>query len=79
MMHLIKTGKYNRLSPITPKWNECLFVDIWDNYHLFTDAKGTTFEYRLKKYMDCHSERFYENYIRIIHNGSIDDYPTYSS
>lgn len=69
-MRLLKTGIYSE--PFDIKWNECLFVDIWDNYHLYTDCGCTTFDYRLNRYLEDKKHTinyFNQNNIRIIMAG----------
>lgn len=71
-MRLIKTGKYE--APIELEWNECLFVDIWDNYHLYTECASTTFDLRLRRYIETRQRTinyFCENYIRKIEKGKL--------
>ena len=69
-MRLIESGKYDK--PIELKWNECLFVDMWDNYALYTECSSIPFDLRLEKYID-HRRRetnyFNANYIRLIQRG----------
>jgi hypothetical protein len=69
-MKLIKTGKYTE--PFSLKWNECIFVDIWNNYNLHSDCRGTTFDYRLKEYLQSKKlsiDYFNQNYIKLINKG----------
>lgn len=54
-MRLIKTGEYKE--PFTLKWNECIFVDIWNNYNLYSDCRGTTFDYINKRLEKSESTR----------------------
>jgi len=69
-MRLLSTGKYD--GNIKLKWNECLFVDRYDEYYLYTECGNTTFSYRLKKYLEARQwggKLFTENSIRLIEMG----------
>jgi hypothetical protein len=69
-MYLLKTGTNN--VPTEVKWNETLFVDIWNNYALYTECSGTTFKYRLETYIQMRKNSihyFNENYVRQIIKG----------
>ena len=69
-MRLIKTGKYE--VPIELKWNECLFVDMWDKYYLYEECSGTTFDFRLNRYLEDRVRSihyFNANYIKLINCG----------
>jgi hypothetical protein len=66
-MRLLKTGKYE--GPIELKWNECLFVDMWDKYYLYEECSGTTFDFRLNRYLEDRTRSinyFNSNYIKMI-------------
>ena len=70
-MRCIETGKVEGKT-FHLKWNECLFVDIWDNYHLYTECASTSFDLRLRRYIETRQRTinyFCENYIRKIEKG----------
>jgi hypothetical protein len=69
-MRLLKTGKYE--APIELKWNECLFVDRWGDYHLYSECGNTNFDFRLNKYLECRQRSksvFSANTIKLIDYG----------
>jgi hypothetical protein len=72
-MFLKKTGdNYDINSPIKLNWNECLFVDIWNKYYLYSECGTTTFSFRLERYLGDRrreSSHFNENYIQLIQSG----------
>lgn len=51
------------------KYDECVFVDKWDVWHLYTECTSATFHYRLEQYLEMRkrmSSYFCENYIQKI-------------
>jgi hypothetical protein len=48
---------------------DCLFIDIWEDYTIYSQTDGTTFEYRIEKYIrgkQNSMSHFNKNYIKEI-------------
>jgi hypothetical protein len=73
-MRLKETGEYKE--PISLKYGQSLFVDMWDKYYLYEECSGTSFDFRLNRYLEDRSRSinyFNANYIKMINKWSIKD------
>lgn len=71
-MRLKESGK-GLYEKIIPKWNEVLFVDIWDNYTLYTECSCLGFDHLVDSYVDSRKRQisyFNKNYIKQIIKGN---------